>query len=370
MQSQKLGILDRYYGKTPAGAVNTRRKRKLWKRVGPFFSGVWSSLRHSHRVQSFNQPIAKECLTFLGRMRTLMKTSSCWDFFVRRTTCLFGATICLVGAALASAQTSTPTPYVPGVTFQSTNPNYPLPNPFYFEGRIDWNLLNVTTPSNAWEFAQHGIYEQDDLQNPTAAIADYQQSIAMNNLTNATCQIISTAIPTTGGPLNPPPCMFTVRLRLAGLLAATSPQQAIALYQQVVAIDPLRLGVHAAVAQVYANMAPTETVPANATADYNNAIAQYQAELALSPVTPFTTALTADLANNAHVHWALAQIYRTLGSAQEASELNLYLQATQWHSDTYPWRIALAQARLAVLGVTPAVPAVKDAHRGALSAKP
>jgi tetratricopeptide (TPR) repeat protein len=272
----------------------------------------------------------------------------------------------LAGTLEMLAQTSTQ-PYVPGVTYQTTNPNYPQPNPFYFEGRIDWNLLNVTTPSNAWEFEQHGIYEQDDLQNPTAAIQDYQQAISMNNLGNGTCQIVTGALPTAGGPLNPPPCMFTVRLRLAGLLKESNPLQAISLYQQVQAIDPLRLGVRAAIAETYADMAATETVAANATADYNNAIAQYQAELALSPVTAFSTALTGDLANNAHVHWALAQIYRTIGSSQEASELNLYLQATQWHSDTYPWRIALAKARLSALGVTPAI---KDVHRGVSSAKP
>ena len=34
--------------------------------------------------------------------------------------------------------------YTPG-EFQSTNPNYPKPNPFYFEGKIDWNLLGITT---------------------------------------------------------------------------------------------------------------------------------------------------------------------------------------------------------------------------------
>ena len=65
-------------------------------------------------------------------------------------------------------------------------------------------------------------------------------------------------------------------------------------------------------------------------------------------------ALTGDQANNAHVHWNLAAIYHTMGnSTQEASELDLYLKATQWHSDTYPWRIALAKARLAGLGGVP-----------------
>jgi tetratricopeptide (TPR) repeat protein len=287
---------------------------------------------------------------------------------VRRTS--LGKTFCvgvaLLGIAATSFGQNPASPYVPGVTYQTTNPNYPLPNPFYFEGRIDWNLLKITTPANAWDFAQRGIYKQDDLQDPAGAILDYQQSIAMNGLTNGTCQIVTGPIPT-NGVMNPAPCMFTVRLRLAGLLQQSNPQQAIALYQEVAKIDPLKLGVHEAMAKTYAAMATTETVAANATADYNNAIAQYQAELALSPVTALTTSLTADLANDAHVHWALAAIYQTLGnSTQEASELNLYLQATQWHSDTYPWRIALAKARLTALGVTPAVQA-KDATKPAVA---
>ena len=282
----------------------------------------------------------------------------------------------IVPVAIAFAQSSTPPQnstspaYIPGVTFQITNPNYPQPNPFYFEGRIDWNLLNITTPSNAWEFAERGIYKQDDLQDTAGAIADYQQSISMNNLSNASCQIVTTAIPASGV-LNPPPCMFTVRLRLAGLLQQSNPQQAITLYQEVTAIDPLRLGVHAAIAATYVSMAASESVPANATADYNQAIAQYQAELALSPVTELTTSLTGDLANNAHVHWALAAIYQTLGnSTQEASELNLYLEATQWHSDTYPWRITLAKARLTGLGVTPMAKPKYPKPRSAQSEKP
>jgi tetratricopeptide (TPR) repeat protein len=211
----------------------------------------------------------------------------------------------LLFTAAAFGQSPISQPYIPGVTFQTTNPNYPLPNPFYFEGRIDWNLLKITTPVPA------------------------------------------------SGTMHPPPCMFTVRLRLAGLLRQSSPRQAIALYQEVITIDPLLLGVHEALAETYAGMAETETDPAKAASDYNNAITEYKAELDLSPITDVTTGLTGDLANNAHVHWGLAQIYRTQGSsAQEASELDLYLKATLWHSDTYPWRLALAQARLAELGIT------------------
>jgi tetratricopeptide (TPR) repeat protein len=261
------------------------------------------------------------------------------------------AALLFAAAVTTFGQSTTSPPYVPGVTYQTTNPNYPLPNPFYFEGRIDWNLLKITTPTNAWEFAQRGIHEQDDLGDTAGAIADYQQSISLNGLANATCQIVTTPVPTSGV-LNPPPCMFTVRLRLAGLLRQTSPQTAIGLYQEVTMIDPLRLGVHEAMAETYVGMAQNETSPANSAADYAQAITEYQSELDLSPVTDFTIGLTGDLANNAHVHWGLAEIYRAQSnSAQEASELDLYLKATMWHSDTYPWRLTLAQARLTALGV-------------------
>lgn len=256
----------------------------------------------------------------------------------------------LLTAVSAAAQTNPQDPtYVPGVTFQTTNPNYPIRNPFYFEGRVDWNLLQITTPSNAWEYAQRGIHEQDDLLDTTAAIADYQRSISLNNLANGTCQLITTAAGL-GASTNPPPCMFTVRLRLGNLLIPTDPPSAIGLFQEVLTIDPLRLGVNAMIGQAYTAIAVASSDPADKTAAYNNAIAAYKAEEALSPVTAQTIALTADLANNAHVHWALAEIYRTTGrSADEASELTLYLQATQWHSDTYAWRIQLANVRLAAL---------------------
>ena len=65
-------------------------------------------------------------------------------------------------------------------------------------------------------------------------------------------------------------------------------------------------------------------------------------------MTPLQTQVTGDTANNAHVHWELAEVYEKLNqTSDQISELNLYLQATKWHSDTYPWRIQLAQKRIA-----------------------
>src|SRR5580704_9621341 len=106
--------------------------------------------------------------------------------------------------------------YTPG-EFQSSNPNYPKPNPFYFEGKIDWNLLAITQPQNAWEFLERGMHFQDDMDDIPDAINDYQTSLSMNSLESHTCQIVTAATLVNGTvptQLTPAPCMFTVRLRL------------------------------------------------------------------------------------------------------------------------------------------------------------
>lgn len=279
---------------------------------------------------------------------------------------LAGMSLILAGSlfgqnTLTGTVTTGSGPYVPGVTYQSDNPNYLNRNPFYFEGRVDWNLLKITNPQTPWEYTQRAIHYQDDLQDIPDAISDYQTAISMNSLSNNTCQIITAAnvasltvngVPNTN--LSPPPCMFTPRLRLAHLMIETQPDMAIGLYQQVLQIDALRLGVNEFIGEAYENKAAQSSDPAAQTVALTNAITAYKAELALSPVTPQYTALTGDTANNAHVHWALANIYSELGDpADQITELKAYLAATQWHSDTYAWHIQLAQARLAKLTGTP-----------------
>ena len=267
----------------------------------------------------------------------------------------WGALALAAAAAGQNAPTGNVTtgaqPYIAGTTYQADNPNYLNRNPFYFEGRVDWNLLKITTPSTTWEFTQRGIHYQDDLLDTPDAIADYQTAISMNSLTNGTCQLITTAAAAApSATLNPPPCMFTPRLRLAHLMLETSPDVAIGLYQQVLQIDALRLGVNGFIGEAYDVKAAAAADAVSQASFLKSAIAAYQAELALSPVTPQYTALTADTANNAHVHWSLAADYALLGdTADQATELQAYLAATQWHSDTYAWHIQLAKARLAKL---------------------
>lgn len=254
----------------------------------------------------------------------------------------------LLGVAFAQAGGV----YTPG-EFQTTNPNYLLPNPFYFEGRIDWNLLGITTPTNAWEYMERGIHYQDDLGDIQSAIADYETALTYNSLQNKTCQIVTAATLVNGvlpSQLTPAPCIFTLRLRLGYLQQQTNPAQAIALFQEVTQIDPLKLGINSLIGETYVIEAQQTSDPTTQQQAYANAIQAFQAELALSPVTQQTIALTGDLANNAHVHWELAQIYQTLNQPSSAvSELQLYLQATQWHSDVYPWRITLAKTLIKTL---------------------
>jgi tetratricopeptide (TPR) repeat protein len=245
--------------------------------------------------------------------------------------------------------TVTPNSYVPGTTFEAINPNYMSRNPFYFEGRVDWNLPKITTPSNPWEFVQRGIHYQDDLEDTPNAIADFQTALSQNSLSNGTCQILTVAVVNSPN-LNPAPCMFTPRLRLGHLIKANQPTVAIDLFQQVLQIDPLRLGVNAYIGDVYVAMAQSAADRPSMVSFYNQAIAAYKAELLLSPVTPATTALSGDKANNEHVHWSLSEVYAALDdTANQAIELQAYLDASQWHSDTYAWHIQLAKARLAKL---------------------
>ncbi len=266
----------------------------------------------------------------------------------------------------------------PGYTvgeFQTTNPNYPKPNPFYFEGKVDWNLLGITQPQTTWDYLQRGMHYQDDLNDIPDAIADYQTSLSMNSLQAAppTCTVVTLAnaaalgftvangqVTTAPAQLvgAPAPCMFTVRLRLGYLLRETNPGQAIELFGEVLQIDPQKLGVNTLIAETYVIEAQQTTDPTAQMQAYTSAVAAYQGELALSPVTAQSTMLTADTANNSKVHWELAQVCQAAAQACQTAgtsavnELQLYVAATKWHSDVYPWRIALAKSQIQAMART------------------
>src|SRR5262249_25556703 len=142
---------------------------------------------------------------------------------MRNATRVFAVLLASSLLAMAAAAQGTTTSRV-------NNPNYPTRNPFYFEGRITCELLGIDTPQNESDYMQRGIHKQDDLEDISGAIADYRASLANNSLKNNTCQIVTQASPPSN--LTPPPCMFTVRMRLGVLLMDSSPAEAIGLFQE------------------------------------------------------------------------------------------------------------------------------------------
>ena len=169
----------------------------------------------------------------------------------------------------------------------------------------------------------------------------------MNNLQDQSCQLVTAAPTGFGQRINPPPCMFTPRLRIGNLVMTSDPNTALEMFNEVLAIDPLRLGVNAMIGQTYTGLGRSASNTGDQEEFYREAVDAYQAEIALSPVTALSTELTGDEANNAHAHWALADLDGKLGETKdEITELDLYLKATKWHGDTYPWRIQIAQRRM------------------------
>ena len=228
---------------------------------------------------------------------------------------------------------------------RENNPNYPARNPFYFEGKIDYELLGIDEPANAWEYMQRGILRQDDQENYREAIRDYRRALELNNTENGTCQIV-TAVTENFNTLDPAPCIFTLRLRLGYLLIHDEPEESIRLFREVLEIDPLRLEVHFLIAEAFEFLAEETADKQERTALYWKAIEEFQAELALTPPVD-DPGLSPDQANNAHTHWLLAEIHEKLGGYNEAIEAyENYLKATRWHSDVLPWRIQLAEKKI------------------------
>ncbi len=120
------------------------------------------------------------------------------------------------------------------------------------------------------------------------------------------------------------------------------------------------------IAETYVIEAQQATDPPTQQQAYANAITAYQAELALSPVTPQSTALTAR--HKRTIRKCTGSWRRSTQATGQNSlaknELQSYLQATQWHSDVYPWRIALARKPNPNVGASEIVFAPAERSRG------
>jgi len=205
--------------------------------------------------------------------------------------------------------------------------------------------LGIDEPGDAWEYMQRGIHRQDDREDERGAIADYRRSVELNDPGNGTCQIVE-SVGEDFATLDPPPCMFTVRLRLGYLLLHDDPEESIRLFEQVLEIDPMRLEVNLLIAEAYVFEAEEAADEVAKEAAYQNALEALDAELALTPTVDDEN-LSPDRANNSHVHWLRAEIYEKSEMYPEAIEaLRSYLAASRWHSDVLPWRIPLAEKKI------------------------
>ena len=231
------------------------------------------------------------------------------------------------------------------------NDNYLRRNPFYFEGRVDWELLNVEgEPSNAFEYMQRAIAHQDE-EDYESAERDYRAALELNSLQNGTCQIV-TAETLVGGvlprDLTPAPCIFSLRARLAYLIHKDHPEEAIDIFNEVLEIDPMRLDINLLLGETWEVLGKDRDKAGDhdgAVAAYREAIAAFNAELALTP-TP-DSSISADEATDALVHWLLAHLHDELEEYPEALDnYEDYLKATKWHSDVLPWRIPLAEKKV------------------------
>ena len=194
------------------------------------------------------------------------------------------------------------------------------------------------------------MHYQDDLDDIPDAISDYQTSLAMNSLQSAD---LPAGTRQHFGERRRCPSQLTALLPacsrcgcdLAICCEKAIPATAIELYQEVLQIDPQRLGVNTLIAETYV----IEAQQSDRSADTAAGVCQRR-----DCVPGGTGAFTGDAAKHRAHGRTRRTIRRCIGSwlrftkrlgqnSLAVSELQSYLLATQWHSDVYPWRIALAR---------------------------
>lgn len=223
---------------------------------------------------------------------------------------------------MATAQIEVKGTYPPlhaGIGSQGAQPLPQAPDPvLFFEGKVNWPALGIAGPRTAWEYAQRGIYRQDELEDIAGAVADYLKSESMNDrilIVQARLGVIA--------------LKEGVRLEKAGNHAASLNQleAAIAHFDHILEEAPFHQGIHFKRGEAYEHKHAITHDPD----DLAKAEAAFRAELALAP-------------NSQRTHFALAQLFRKENRLQEAIDaLDAYLRQAKWHSDPYPFRILKAR---------------------------
>lgn len=212
-------------------------------------------------------------------------------------------------------------PLYRGLDSQGGQPAAQSPNPvFFFEAKVNWPALKVAEPRTAWEYAQRGMYRQDDLGDLEAAKADYEKSEQMNDR------------------------ILIVQARL-GVIALQEgrPDDALRHLEHVAEEAPFHEGVHLKLAEAYEQKG--ELVKAEAA---------YKKELRLVPDSQITHLALAELFYPLVVAGTCAQSFDANKDCRREAitALDHYLRQARWHSDTRPLRILKARRLCQELGAT------------------
>ncbi len=228
----------------------------------------------------------------------------------------FIITIGILASATIATIASAQEPYYSGVDSIGAKPIAQDPAPaLFFEAKVHWPSLKLDAPRTAWEFAQRGMYRQDDLEDVAAAEADYREAIAMD-----------------GHLLIARARLGTILLKRAGTETSSAARvnlaaEAIDQFDEVLHEQPFRPGMHKKIAQAYVLQYQAQGDPARA----DMAVTAYRAELAQAP-------------QNQSVHYELAFLLNGLGRGTEArTHIDRYLELAALHGDPYPYKILAAE---------------------------
>ena len=221
-------------------------------------------------------------------------------------------------AVAQSTPDEAPAPLYAGVDSIGARPNPQAETPaLYFEARAHWPSLGIETPRTAWEYAQRGIYRQEQLDDLAGALEDYHRAEALDDH------------------------LLIVQARLAYLAlergraaeregapsdADLAYQEAIARYDAVLYEQPDRQGLRLRVAEAHLGRARAGTPD-----EAGRAEATLREELTLAPTQQVA-------------FYMLGMLYAEQGRAPEAREmLEAYLDESARQGEPYPYKRLEAQ---------------------------
>ena len=225
----------------------------------------------------------------------------------------------------------------------------PLPqnrNPvLFFEERANWPALGIAQPRTAWEYAQRGIYRQDERENDPgsleAAVADYLKA---EEESNGRILIVESRL-------------AYISLQEGERRAENNDEtgamqcfdEAIERFCRVLEEAPFHQGVHFERGEALKDKFDITTDQMTRQSLFNQARQSFQCELELAP-------------NSQRTHFALAELYMEEGCTDvfgpnpgpcqqgAITSLDVYLRQARWHSDTQPIRLLKAQMYCQDLG--------------------